>query len=527
VSGSQRFYLKSITRRWVSEIERAQERVLLFFPFLSPKTVKKVLGGKRPPCCEVYTLFRAEHFANGASSLDALKILLGMGVRLYSIDRPMLHAKVLLVPGKFVSVGSQNLTQQGRRNREATVAFTSQSDVALVYEKALGWVEHATPITNEGIQRMEELIGPLREKFADAREVAKRIDRELRKADRSRRIADRRQERVRLRDDDEDVLEQQLPLEERQACWREEDRNAEELLDRLIGGVEPDVERLPHAEIISLPAESRAEEGDPPDDVEDQDGENIDESTIEDRPLRNVFWHDASPGRLASFRESIRRAPKSRRAVEAEVRPVVSHGRRKPSLVAPSDFLFTSLMLEEKEVPLKPFYRYLCLLDDKWGWARVTKKRISFIANGLRQLLPLRLAGAQYRLTFNVQERTSSNSMSNLKVSIVPNSQKSDYPPLLEADCSFELESLRFISARKGKPMAPGGRAADLNDWLSDNRTEFEGRLLNRILSPFKYAKNLGGERADAFFGPEGTKISVRLAAMRGHHFLVAERSQP
>src|SRR5438067_491053 len=97
VAGSRKFYFRSVARRWAKAVEAAPQRVVLLSPYITAGAVKVVLGGKRPPQCWVYTLFRAELFASGASDLDVLKGLLGKGVHLFQLDK--LHAKVLLVPG--------------------------------------------------------------------------------------------------------------------------------------------------------------------------------------------------------------------------------------------------------------------------------------------------------------------------------------------------------------------------------------------------------------------------------------------
>jgi hypothetical protein len=53
---------------------------------------------------------------------------------------------------------------------------------------------------------------------------------------------------------------------------------------------------------------------------------------------------------------------------------------------------------------------------------------------------------------------------------------------------------------------------------------EFRSRVLGLVLSPFKYEANLYGVRANDFFGPTGTRYTVRLAETDGRHFLVAEQ---
>src|SRR4051812_12680474 len=119
----ERLYLQDVAGCWKEEVADANGIVKLFSPFITQEAVDHVFGAEGPLRCEVYTLFRADHFAKGASSLDTLKSLQERGARLFDLAK--LHAKILLVPGKFASVGSQNFTGNGRRNKEATITFTS------------------------------------------------------------------------------------------------------------------------------------------------------------------------------------------------------------------------------------------------------------------------------------------------------------------------------------------------------------------------------------------------------------------
>ena len=106
------------------------ERVLLLSPYLTSRTAEAVLLTTLGKRCEVYTRFRTEDFATGASSIRTLGRLQEHGCTLYEL--PSLHAKVFLVPGLFASIGSQNLTRQGTLNKEATTVFTDPRAVATV-----------------------------------------------------------------------------------------------------------------------------------------------------------------------------------------------------------------------------------------------------------------------------------------------------------------------------------------------------------------------------------------------------------
>src|SRR5438105_1150845 len=112
------FYFRNIVRRWQNEVGRQAERVLVLMPYLTSTTAETVLRGANPEICEIYTVFSAENFAAGSSSIKTIKSLHQKGFSLYHL--PNLHAKAVIVSGSFASIGSQNLTVQGARNREAT-----------------------------------------------------------------------------------------------------------------------------------------------------------------------------------------------------------------------------------------------------------------------------------------------------------------------------------------------------------------------------------------------------------------------
>lgn len=154
------------------------ETVVILSPYLTSKTPEKVLANVEPGCATICTSFSAELFASGASSLKTLKNLARAGHELFHLDD--LHAKVFLVPGKFASIGSQNLTRNGTRRKEAGTALSNIDSVAIVERETLKWLEEATPITAEMIGDMEKELGALAKKFRAARREATKLDREVR-----------------------------------------------------------------------------------------------------------------------------------------------------------------------------------------------------------------------------------------------------------------------------------------------------------------------------------------------------------
>jgi phosphatidylserine/phosphatidylglycerophosphate/cardiolipin synthase-like enzyme len=136
-------YLRSIARRWRREANPDVERLQVLSPYIT-SAADSVLKNIGDGVAEIYTLFDAELFATGASSLRSLKKLHLAGHRLYAL--PKLHAKILMVPGSFASIGSQNLTRGGMLNKEASVALTDAVSLARIQKRIASWVEERVPI---------------------------------------------------------------------------------------------------------------------------------------------------------------------------------------------------------------------------------------------------------------------------------------------------------------------------------------------------------------------------------------------
>jgi phosphatidylserine/phosphatidylglycerophosphate/cardiolipin synthase-like enzyme len=138
IKSSQDIYLRSVLSRWRKEITEADTPVLIFSPYITSNAAESVLLlAEDKSMCEVYTLFNPEVFVTGGSSISTLRRLRLAGIELF--DLPSIHAKMVIIKGKFASIGSQNLTTGGRRRREATITTTDEEQVQSIWEKALVW----------------------------------------------------------------------------------------------------------------------------------------------------------------------------------------------------------------------------------------------------------------------------------------------------------------------------------------------------------------------------------------------------
>ncbi|ETF05944.1 phosphatidylserine/phosphatidylglycerophosphate/cardiolipin synthase family protein [Pseudomonas indoloxydans] len=152
---------------WLDLASGARSTILMLSPYLTGPLAEEILSTSERS--RVYTRFDAELFASRASSLAVLQQLIEAGHQLFHLDA--LHAKVVIAPKEFATVGSQNVTSNGQKNLELSGYFSDAESVARVHSLIEPWLGKAVPITLQMIKEMEVLLPPLMEVY-DAFHVA-------------------------------------------------------------------------------------------------------------------------------------------------------------------------------------------------------------------------------------------------------------------------------------------------------------------------------------------------------------------
>lgn len=160
---------QNVTVRWKAEATGDLESILILSPYITAPTSETVTRDLNPSTCDIYTLFSAETFASGSSSLRAIKKLFQRGFTLYHL--PGLHAKVFLTSEGFASLGSQNLTGRGTRSLEASSVLPGEKQVQALKKLVESWIQARELITLEMILDMEDLLKPILKLFVVAHEV--------------------------------------------------------------------------------------------------------------------------------------------------------------------------------------------------------------------------------------------------------------------------------------------------------------------------------------------------------------------
>ena len=175
---SLEIYFKNISRRWKKEIDLA-EKIIILSPYITSSTAETVTKDTQGNNCVIYTLFSAELFINQSSSIKTLIKLKKNGFKLYALKD--LHAKIVFIPGKFASIGSQNLTTNGTKNKEATVIIKNKTHLEEIERSITEWVKDSYEITLEKLEEMQKLVKPFLDDYIKIIKVSEKIDKEIEK----------------------------------------------------------------------------------------------------------------------------------------------------------------------------------------------------------------------------------------------------------------------------------------------------------------------------------------------------------
>jgi hypothetical protein len=169
-----KLYIEDIAQCWRKEISSGPEVAYVLSPYITSNTAESVLSGMPSGHCEIYTIFSAELFASKASSLKTLKNLMALGHRIFHL--PSLHAKIVLIPGLFASIGSQNLTDHGTRNKEANISLSDKKIIEELESLIKPWLNCRVLVTHEMICDMEEMLDNIRQAYQKAQLDAEKAD---------------------------------------------------------------------------------------------------------------------------------------------------------------------------------------------------------------------------------------------------------------------------------------------------------------------------------------------------------------
>jgi hypothetical protein len=162
------FLAADIYPKWKRRVARATESVRIYSPYLDRLAVD-LLGNAAlgPGSVAVVTDLSPESGPFGyRSQLLAIRRLISSGIEVRSL--PRLHAKVLLIDGQQVTLGSQNFTGYARKSRETSVAADADLSASTLVRTLNEWFDNAGPVDGNLVDR---LLERLEQPMAHAREA--------------------------------------------------------------------------------------------------------------------------------------------------------------------------------------------------------------------------------------------------------------------------------------------------------------------------------------------------------------------
>ncbi|AVA36304.1 phospholipase D-like domain-containing protein [Cupriavidus metallidurans] len=226
---STTLYTKGLASVWRKASPKGP--LIILSPYLTSRTADQVLASTGPS--RVYTLFDAETFANGSSSLSTIKALMAAGHQVYCL--PDVHAKIVMAPEFFASIGSQNLTRSGTLRREISATFTDKRITHAISDLIAPWFVDAWIVTPELLGAMEEEVKPLLKVFEAAQEQAEEA--QARFEARRRQIAEEsRREEERQREEAEEERRRAVEAHQRELLAQFDRRTRLLRLQRYVGG---------------------------------------------------------------------------------------------------------------------------------------------------------------------------------------------------------------------------------------------------------------------------------------------------
>jgi PLD-like domain len=151
---------------WRRRVKAAEESVRVYSPYLDDLVVR-LLGNSELDAEDlsvVTDLSPESGTLTYRRQLLAIRRLLSQDVEVRSL--PGLHAKVLLVDGKSVTVGSQNFTSYARKSKETTAVPALDMSESRLVDTLERWYDVAEPVD---LDLIEQLLDDLAEPFETAR----------------------------------------------------------------------------------------------------------------------------------------------------------------------------------------------------------------------------------------------------------------------------------------------------------------------------------------------------------------------
>ena len=163
------FRARDVYKTWKILVSQAEESVTIYTPFLD-RLLLSLLNNLElnHENITVVTDFIPETLLENPKQLLTIKRALSRGINVLSLSR--LHAKVLLIDDRLITIGSQNFTSYARKSKECTTVPQDSLSGSDCVNTLIKWRETAIPIDESLV---DLLISKLRRLIKDKERLLK------------------------------------------------------------------------------------------------------------------------------------------------------------------------------------------------------------------------------------------------------------------------------------------------------------------------------------------------------------------
>jgi hypothetical protein len=150
------FHASDLFNKWKTMINKADTSIQIFTPYLDNTIIQLINDAGTKVNITIITCLDGESLFQRGYQLNALKEAIHCGVLIKNLVG--LHAKVLLIDNKYISLGSQNFTKRGRLNKEAGMI----SDISFQGSELLStlrmWVEESKFVSLDLLNKLSNFL---------------------------------------------------------------------------------------------------------------------------------------------------------------------------------------------------------------------------------------------------------------------------------------------------------------------------------------------------------------------------------
>ena len=170
------FHATDLFEKWKKLIAKAEKSIIIFTPYLDFTINILIKNSTKQIPITIITSLEGDSLFQRGYQIRALKEVIKNGVLVKNLMG--LHAKILLIDNSYISLGSQNFTNRGRKNKEAGMISETSFVGSKIISTLKNWEEESKSVS---LELLEELILFLSKNEEPLYKVKNKFDRSVEK----------------------------------------------------------------------------------------------------------------------------------------------------------------------------------------------------------------------------------------------------------------------------------------------------------------------------------------------------------